>query len=695
MPMNEINLVPGVNVESTAADNPSGVQESDQIRFRGNLVEKRGGCTLYINERLDGIPNDIQPWGDIAGRPYVGVSTDTEVYAYEQFNNQLRIISPQYIETHSVPINLSTVAGSSLVTVVDNTVQNLTVYDSVTFNTPVSIGGLILQNSYPIVEAQGVNTYVIDVGYLATTTVNNGGAVPQFITNAGSTEIQVNFPIEYQYGKLVIGDRIGFTTPTPVGGLTVAGQYIVTRILNQTKFTVVDDEAAPTSASAFLNNGNLDLTYWIVDGPTIFGSGYGTNAYGQYGYGQGSANPPVTGNTYQASNWYLDNRGASLIASAVGGPIFYWNNTNGYQNLAIFDNAPVKSNGAFVAMPYGNVMAWGCSDTINPLQNPLYIRWSDSKDPSNWSIAGNSDAGFYNIPTGSKIVRGIQGQTQQYWFTDVDVYSAQYIGYPGTFSFNKIGNGCGLVAPKAVGLLGSNLFWMSNREFFICPAGGAPQPIPCTVWDFIFQNINEKYKDRVICGTNSLFNEVVWYFPTMDETQGNPPNQYDGVPNAYVCYNAQYNLWDYGYTNRTAWADQSLVGEPLATDSAGYVYQHETSNNQAIGPLTFPLSSYFKTGYYSITNGQDLSFVDWILPDAKWGQYDEPQTAELYFKFYVTDYAGQVPREYGPYTFTKETPFLCPRFRGRFMAVEMGSKDANSFWRIGSIRYRFAPSGRR
>jgi hypothetical protein len=79
----------------------------------------------------------------------------------------------------------------------------------------------------------------------------------------------------------------------------------------------------------------------------------------------------------------------------------------------------------------------------------------------------------------------------------------------------------------------------------------------------------------------------------------------------------------------------------------------------------------------------------------KWGQYDQPQTAEMYIKFYVTDYAGQTPREYGPYSFNKETPFICPRFRGRFVAIEMGSQDANSFWRVGSIRYRFAPSGRR
>lgn len=695
MPFQEVNLVPSVNIESTPADNPSGVQESQFIRWKANLPEKRGGCSLYINERMEGIPVDIQPWGDIAGRPYVGTATTEEVYAYEDFNNYNRIISPQYLDSPAATPDLSTVAGSNLVTVIDPNNQNLTVYDAVTFNTPVSVGGIILQGTYPIVEAQGPSQYVIDVGYLATLTVNNGGVLPQFVTTAGSSEIKVNFPIEYQYGKLAAGDRIGFTIPTQVGGLTIDGQYIVNRILNTTSFVIIDNEAAPTSGSVYLNGGKLNLRYWIVDGPTLSGSGYGTNQYGQYGYGQGSPNPPAIGNTYKANNWWLDNRGASLIACALGGPIFYWSNANGYQNLAILDGAPVRNNGAMVAMPYGNVMAWGCSTTINQLQDPLFIRWSDSKDPNNWSIAGNSDAGFYTIPTGSKIVRGIQAQTQQYWFTDVDVYSAQYVGYPGTFSFNKIGSGCGLVAPKSVGVLGSNIYWMSNRQFFVCPAGGAPQPVPCSVWDFIFQNMDTRYQDKVICGTNSLFNEVIWFFPTMDQTAGNPPTLYDGIPNAYVCYNAQYNEWDVGYTNRTAWFDQSLIGEPIAADSAGYVYQHETSNNNAIGPLTFPINSWLKTGYFSLNNGQDLSFVDWVLPDFKWGQYDEPQDADLKFTFYVTDYAGQTPREYGPYSCNKDTPFITPRIRGRYMAIKIESNDMNSFWRLGSIRYRYASSGRR
>jgi hypothetical protein len=147
--------------------------------------------------------------------------------------------------------------------------------------------------------------------------------------------------------------------------------------------------------------------------------------------------------------------------------------------------------------------------------------------------------------------------------------------------------------------------------------------------------------------------------------------------------------------NRTAWFDQSLVGEPLSADPAGYVYQQDTQYNQAFGPLTYPINAWFKTGYVSITNGQDLAFVDFILPDMRWGEWDQPQDADLSMTFYVTDYAGQEPRVHGPYPFNKQTQYINPRMRGRFMAIKVESNDMNSFWRLGSIRYRVAQSGRR
>ena len=75
MPFAEIKLDPTVNTELTLAANPVGISESNFIRWKQGLVEKRGGCSLYINDRLDGIPSDIQSWGDLDGKPFVGVGT--------------------------------------------------------------------------------------------------------------------------------------------------------------------------------------------------------------------------------------------------------------------------------------------------------------------------------------------------------------------------------------------------------------------------------------------------------------------------------------------------------------------------------------------------------------------------------------------------------------------------------------------
>lgn len=394
---------------------------------------------------------------------------------------------------------------------------------------------------------------------------------------------------------------------------------------------------------------------------------------------------PIT--TYSAPNWWLDNIGSALIACAENGPIFIFSAAGGYQNLSILTGAPPSSAGAFVAMPSGQIMAWGTSDNLNPIQDPLYIRWSDSTDPNNWTIGGQSTAGYYTIPTGSKVVRGVQAPNQQFWFTDVDVYSAQYTSYPDFFSFLKIGNGCGLIAPRGVGVVNNSIYWISQEQFFVCQAGTAPQPLPCSVWDFIFQNSTQEKLANTVCGGNSLFNEVIWYFPST-QTSSN-------VPDAYVCYNTLYQEWDYGYLSRTAWTDQSILGFPIAGDKDGWIYQHETSYNLAVGTETYPISTSMVTGYQSLTSGEDLIFVDWVLPDMKWNTYDNPASASIQFTFNVTDYAGQTPRVYGPFSATQQTPYISPRFRGRFVSMKIESSDLSSFWRLGSIRYRYAPSGRR
>ena len=687
MPFLEINLKPGVNIQPTESDNPAGVQTSNFIRWRADLPEKRGGCSLFVNQKLQGVPSNLKPWGDLDGNAYLGIATDEFVYTYNTVDYSVREISPEYIVQTSNALTFSTVANSSVVTVTSPTPVNISPYDAVEFNVPVSIGGLILYKTFQVTEVVSPTVYKIDAGYAATATVTNAApTLPVFNTVAGDAKITVNFPIKYQFNNLQAGNRIGFSIPTTVGGVTVVGQYVVYEIINATTFTFYDNEVPTANDSKPINNGNVVLTYWRTNGPVAIGGGYGNNPYGQYGYGQGSPVPPPTTDIYRAKYWWLDNIGSTLIASAVGGPIFSWSSVGGYSNLSVLADAPSRQNGAFVAMPQGQIMAWGCNDAINPVQNPLYIRWSDTNF-TNWTIGGQSQAGFYTIPTGSKIVRGLSAQTVQYWFTDVDLYTAQYVGYPNFFGFTKVGSGCGLVAPQAVGVINNSLYWMSQKQFFTSQSGGAPTPIPCTVWDFIFQNLDQRYIDNVVCGTNSLFNEVSWFFPST--------NSANGIPDAYVCLNTQYGEWDFGYLERTAWADQSLLGSPVGADSDGWIYQHETSNNLAVGQQILPIEAQMTTGYYSLSAGQDLAFCDWALPDFKWGQYNQAKNAQIKLTFFVTDYAGQAPKTFGPYPVTQTTPYITPRFRGRFVSLKIESDDLNSFWRLGAIRLRVAQAGRR
>lgn len=681
MPFAEINLTPGVNTETSPADNPAGVQESSFIRWRANLPEKRGGCVLYVDQAVNGIPCALKPWGTFESEKYLAIATPEQVYAYRDDppNSYLKDISPQYVDSPLSDPDFTTTEGSSEVVIYDTTAPNLEYGDSVQFITPVSIGGLILNSTYPVTSPTAAGSYRIDAGYAATSTQTVVKAtLPKFTTTAGRARVIVEFPIQYQFNSLAVGDRFGLQIPVVVGGITLFGQYVVTRILNTfpSTFTFDADDVATSSATNVeLNGGFLSLVYWKVSPP-------GTTP-------SPTPSPIVPGaQVFTAPGWWLDTVQSTLIACAINGPIFSYSPISGYTGLSIIDNSPPHSAGAFVAMPSGQIMAWGTSDALDPVQNPLYIRWSDAANINNWTIGGQSQAGFYTIPSGSKIVRGIQAQNQQLWFTDIDVYSAQYTSYPDFFSFLKIGAGCGLIAPRAVAIVNNSTYWMSQEQFFVCQGGSAPTPLPCTVWDFIFQNSDQTNLANTVCGGNSLFNEVTWFFPTKEAT--------NGIPDAYVCYNTLYNLWDYGYLSRTAWTDQSVLGFPIGSDSNGWIYQHEIGYNLANGdgnPL--PINASITTGYASIADGANLVFVDWVLPDMKWGTYENPTGATVDFTFRVTDYAGQTPRVYGPYSATKDKKFLCPRFRGRFMSIQISSNDFDSFWRLGSVRYRFAPSGSR
>lgn len=641
--------------------------------------------------------------------------------------------------------------------VIDDVGSNVTDYDSIFLSTHVSIGGLVLFGFYSCAASStdSFSIYAQDVlgnPIYPTSAVTAGGVVAEFTSTAGNASVLVTLP---NHG-LTNGSTFPVLIPTLVGGVTVYGNYQI-RSTTQNTFVITAGNSAEATESVFINGGDPAITYYVGQAYIPPGAGYGGGFYGTGGYGTGvstsgtgrefptasatcvgtTATITFTGNysipvgsvitisdvtpsgyngSWQvtaytsgatssvsftvpstlgpqtvsgtigvsdwafssATDWSLDNWGGYLIANPTGGAIYYWNTTDGGQYSSVVPNAPTVNEGCFVSMPERQIIAYG--STFNGIQDPLLIRWCDIGNFTSWIGTVTNQAGSFRIPKGSRIVGALQGPQQGLIWTDLAVWSMQYINLPLVWSFNEIGAGCGLIGRKAAATLGGVVYWMSQSQFFMLSGGGV-QPIPCPIWDVVFQDIDMNYVDRIRCAPNARFGEVSWYFPTIGS---------NGVPNRYVKYNTQIGQWDYGDLTRTAWIDQSVLGAPIAATDSNLIVQHETSTS-ADGA---PMNSYLQTGYFSLQDGDALTFVDQLWPDMKWGYYDGVQSANIRITFYVADYPGQTPRVHGPYNVTQATTFITPRLRGRLVSIRIESDDAGSFWRLGNIRYRLQPDGK-
>jgi hypothetical protein len=404
------------------------------------------------------------------------------------------------------------------------------------------------------------------------------------------------------------------------------------------------------------------------------------------------------GTPISATDWTLANWGEILLACPTNSaaspayqPIYQWNPLSGSPTATIISSAPVINDGIFVAMPERQIIAWGSS--FNGVQDPLLIRWCDVNNYNSWIGTVTNQAGSYRIPKGSAIVGCIQGPQQGLVWTNIGLWSMQYIGQPYVYSFNEIGTGCGLIARKAAASLGGVVYWMGPSNFYRL-AGQGVEPMPCPLWDVIFQDLDTTNLQKIRVAVNSRFSEIAWYYPTT----GN-----GGEINAYVKYNAVLNTWDYGSLSRTAWVDQSVLGPPIgASPVDNFLYQHETSTDAANGNTAVAMTPSLQTGYFAIADGESKSYVDQVWPDMRWGYFNGTETAyyganpsaTVSLTFYVTDYPGQQPLVYGPYPVTQSTEYISPRFRGRLVSIAVSSNDLGTFWRLGNIRYRVTPDGK-
>lgn len=671
MAMGSVLLRPGVDIEKTFSLNEAGISQSQLIRTKNGLTQTYGGWTQYVTAAIPSTVKDLHAWEDVSGVSHLGVAATANLMVVTNGSNT--DITPQQTTTNPVP-DFSISSGSNTVTVKDPN-SGPTVFNSVFFNTPVAIGNLLLNGAYQIQTVLSTGSYTIMSSVAATTTTSDAGTLPVFQTSSGSPTVTVILPNNNFTATL--GLQQSFYAPTSVGGLTIQGPYNVATVIDSTSFTIIANTLASTTSTGTTMNSSLaQLVYYITLGPQSAGSGFGAGGFGSGGFGTGSATVGTPGTPITATDWSQDNWGEILLACPFDGAIYTWSPNSGYTNSQVIAQAPFFNGGIFISMPQQILVAWKSVQSTGTQDN-LIVRWCNAGDFTNWAVNSQTTAGSFHIPTGSVIVGGLQAPNYGVIWTDIDVWQMSYVGGDVIFNFTRVGAGCGLIGQHAAGVISGNVYWCGKSNFFMMGPNGV-QPIPCSVWDYIFQNMNTAQSSKIRCCPNSAFNEMMWEFPSTNATEND----------SYVKLNIIEGTWDYGLMNRTAWTDISVLGNPIGSDSGGFLYQHETGDATAGAA-----NPSFQSGWWAISDGNDLAFVDYVIPDFQWGMYGD-NNAQINMTFYSANYPGDAPVSYGPYTVTQATEYITPRIRGRLMSVLVQSNNS-VFWRLGRVRYRWAPAGRR
>lgn len=687
MPFGEVKLRPGVSADWTPTLNEAGISQSQLIRFRDALAQKIGGWTKFYPFSIAGIPRDLHAWQDLNATNHLAVGTTSSFGVITGGN--LTTITPQTLISNFAP-HFTTTLGSKVVQITDANIANVTTFDSVFFNTPISVGGIVLSGLYQITQVAGTTVYDIQAASAATANVTNGGAVPVFTTVSGSSVVEVTL----NNHTMLTGNDISFAIPTTGNGVTINGVYPAVSIVDANNFNIQLPTQATGTGSFSMNGGNAQLLYYIALGPPAAGVGYGLGGYGLGGYGTGVVPASQTGTPITTTDWTIDNWGELVVGTPANGGIYYWDPTGGFANMSLVSTGPIFNSGMFVStseqimVTYGSCL--GQTQQLGPSnvvigvqQDPMLVQWSDSGNFTSWFPTDTNFAGNFRIPIGSEIVAGFASSANQnlIW-TDLDLWAMNFIGQPDVFGFNQIGAGAGAASRHSVQRLRNAVYWMGKTNFYVYD--GSVRVIPCPVWDAVFQNFNTTYAANVRAMPNTPFDEAGWFYPSLASVSGEN--------DSYVKFNIKEpsQPWDYGSLARSAWIDQSVLGNPIAATPSGVIYQHETTNDADGAPLV----ASFVTGYFQLAEGEDFVQVDQVIPDFKWGTFAGSQNAQIQLTFNVVNFPGQTPRTYGPYTITQATTILWVRFRGRQVSITVSSSDLGSFWRLGRVRFRYSTQGR-
>jgi hypothetical protein len=696
MPLTKLQFRPGINREITSYSNEGGWFDCDKVRFRYGFPEKIGGWLRLSATTFLGTCRALHPWVALDGSRYLGVGTHLKYYINE---------GGGYSDI--TPIRDTTAAGDVTFAAAANTLSagisavQLTI--PLTSSTGFPPSGLIQIGSEQIRYAtitgndlegitRGVNGTIpaahlsaaaVDCATLTVSDTDHGALDNDFVTFSGAVSLgsQITAAVlnqEYQIVSIVDADSylIEARAVATIPDITTSGGLNPAPVFADSSDT---GDGGAAVVGAYQINTGLDTT--------ITGNGWGAGTWGRSTWGSG-ASLLVSGS--QLRIWSHDNFGEDLLYNVRDGGIYYWDKTSGttargvaLSSLGGASSTPTIAKQIMVSDRDRHILAFGC-DPENDIgtQDPLLIRFSSQESLTDWAATATNTAGDLRLGSGSQIITAAETRQQILVFTDTSLYAMQYLGPPFTFGVQLISENITIGGPLTAMAVDDQVYWMGLSEFYVY--NGAVQRLPCTVRDYVFEDMNLAQMEKVTAGLNTENSEIWWFYPSSASTEND----------RYVVYNYMEQAWYYGTLARTAWLDRGIEEFPIAAAPDHYLYNHEFGFDDGSTSPASAINAFVSSSPLDLAEGQQFTFVRRLLPDVSFRNSSAP-VPSIDITTRVRNFTGASFLSTTTSEIGAATDQVHLRLRGRQVSIEVASDETGVAWRLGSLRYDLQPDGRR
>ena len=729
--LTEIKFAPGIDKQDTSVGAAGRWVDSDLARFRYGLPEKIGGWSSLLTDTIVGVARKQHSFVDKDGNRYVSIGTDKFLLIY--FEGQLFDITP--VKSTIASVVMSATDASKEVTLTFSAAHNLesgdiTLLDSVTVPSGIGLTDAAFEDKLFQVTRVTSDLVAIITGTETTTGAAGGGSCSVIPYERVGPAAQ---SYGYGYGVSPYGGTVqGAATTTLNGGLDAdtAGTGGVGTTINVTSnasFPTAGTIAVGTELISYTGKGTNTLTGITrgVKGTAVAGTtgqahstgATVTNATDFSGWGDAVDAGTII---LEPGLWSLSNFSDTLVATIANGKTFTWDSsiaarlstrasttTSGFQTT----NNPTATRITLISPTTRHLIHLGTETTIGDptTQDDMFIRFSSAENINDYTPLATNSAGTQRIQDGTKIVGALVAKENILIWTNNALYTMKFVGAPFTFGFEQVGTNCGLIGKNAAVEIDGVAYWMSNNGFFAFD--GTVNSLPCSVEDYVFDDVDTTKGQQVNAGLNNLFTEVVWWYPTAGSDFNNRSVSYNygeakQPPLGTWVTNTNTNF------NRTTWMDTLIYPQPYATsyNSTGTgtfpavvgesglgnttYFAQETGTDQ-INPdgSTTALESFIQSFSFSLQPDQSEVFLAMrrFLPNFK------VLTGNNQITISVKDFPADndVATALSPFTVNSTTTKIDTRARGRYANLKIANTAAGESWRFGTFQVDVQPDGRR